>query len=68
MSADGRQQNAPWSAERILEGSTDDAGSARCDRGGATKVLVAYASKHGPTAEIPQAVGETLREGGLSVH
>jgi menaquinone-dependent protoporphyrinogen oxidase len=32
-----------------------------------TKVLVAYASKHGSTTEIAQAVGETLREGGLSV-
>ena len=32
-----------------------------------TKVLVAYASKQGSTAEIAQAVGETLRESGLSV-
>ena len=29
--------------------------------------MVAYASKHGSTAEIAQAVGETLRDGGLSV-
>ncbi|MGA9856281.1 MAG: flavodoxin domain-containing protein [Solirubrobacteraceae bacterium] len=32
-----------------------------------TRVLVAYASKHGSTAEIAQAVAETLGEAGLSV-
>ena len=32
-----------------------------------TKVLVAYASKHGSTAEIALAVGETLRGLGLTV-
>jgi menaquinone-dependent protoporphyrinogen oxidase len=32
-----------------------------------TNVLVAYASKHGSTAEIAQAIAETLRQSGLSV-
>ena len=32
-----------------------------------TKVLVAYASKRGSTAEIADAIAETLREFGLSV-
>lgn len=32
-----------------------------------TKVLVAYASKRGSTAEIAQAIAETMREHGLSV-
>jgi menaquinone-dependent protoporphyrinogen oxidase len=31
------------------------------------KVLVAYASKHGSTAEIAQAIAATLRESGLDV-
>jgi len=30
-----------------------------------TRVLVAYASKHGSTREIAEAIGETLREAGL---
>jgi menaquinone-dependent protoporphyrinogen oxidase len=32
-----------------------------------SKILVAYASKHGSTAEIAEAVAETLRAEGLSV-
>jgi menaquinone-dependent protoporphyrinogen oxidase len=32
-----------------------------------TNVLVTYASKHGSTAEIAQAIAETLRQSGLSV-
>jgi menaquinone-dependent protoporphyrinogen oxidase len=31
------------------------------------KVLVAYATKHGATAEIAAKIGETLRQNGLSV-
>ncbi len=31
------------------------------------RVLVAYASKHGSTAEIAEAIGATLREAGLAV-
>lgn len=37
------------------------------DRGGMTRVLVAHASKRGSTAEIAQAIAETLRQSGLSV-
>jgi menaquinone-dependent protoporphyrinogen oxidase len=32
-----------------------------------TKVLVAYASKHGMTAEIANKIGETLKQSGLQV-
>ncbi len=32
-----------------------------------TKILVAYASKHGMTAEIAGKIGETLRQSGLQV-
>ena len=31
------------------------------------KVLVAYASKHGATAEITEKIGQVLRESGLQV-
>lgn len=32
-----------------------------------TTILITYASKHGSTAEISQAIGETLRQNGFSV-
>jgi menaquinone-dependent protoporphyrinogen oxidase len=37
------------------------------DRAGMTKILVAYGSKRSATAEIAEAIAETLRESGLEV-
>ncbi len=64
-----------WASQRqlssfpssIVAGCPDGGRRGRRDPWRVAKVLVAYASKHGSTAEIADAVAETLRSSGLSV-
>ncbi len=44
--------------------TTDDAARPAWERAGMSRVLVAYASKHGSTSEIAEAVAEALRGSG----
>ena len=54
----------PWSIFAVV---TDVGGRGRVDPWRVAKILVAYGSKHGSTAEIADAVAETLRGFALSV-